>query len=81
MLTAAAPGEAWEGLGATGDPVFNTAWTALHLPALSIPAFEGATGLPIGLQLVGGFRRDSELLAAAETVRKELNIDIVRAPG
>lgn len=79
LLTATAPGEAWEGLEATGDPVCNTAWTALHMPAVSIPAFQGATGLPIGLQLVGGFRQDARLLAAAESVRAALNIDPVRA--
>lgn len=79
LLTAAAPGEAWQGLEATGDPAFNTAWTALHLPALSMPAFTGPTGLPVGLQLVGGFRQDESLLAAAESIRIELGIDTIRA--
>ncbi len=79
LLTPVAPGEAWEGLAATGDPVFNTAWTSLHLPALSIPAFKGPAGLPVGLQLVGGFRRDEQLLAAAECVQQALGIGNVRA--
>ena len=81
LLTAAAPGEAWEGLQATGDPVCNTAWTALHMPAVSMPAFRGPAGLPVGLQLIGGFRQDARLLAAAESVRVALKIDTVRAPG
>lgn len=81
LLTAAAPGEAWEGLQATGDPVCNTAWTALHMPAVSMPAFRGPAGLPVGLQLIGGFRQDAQLLAAAESVRVALKIDTVRAPG
>jgi len=79
LLTPVAPGEAWEGLQATGDPVFNTAWTALHVPAMSIPAFKGASGLPVGLQLVGGFRRDGELLAAASDIQAVLGIGSVRA--
>jgi len=79
LLTPSAPGEAWAGLEATGDPVFNTAWTALHMPALSIPAFEGATGLPTGLQLVGAFRQDEVLLAAAESINTGLGIDTIRA--
>lgn len=79
LLTPAAPGEAWAGIEATGDPVFNTAWTALHAPALSIPAFKGASELPIGLQLVGGFRQDQQLLSAAESMRVVLDIDVVRA--
>ncbi len=78
LLTPVATGEAWEGLQATGDPVFNTAWTALHLPCLSIPAFSGATGMPVGLQLVGGFRHDEQLLAAAESIRQALGIGILR---
>jgi Asp-tRNA(Asn)/Glu-tRNA(Gln) amidotransferase A subunit family amidase len=78
LLTPAAPGEAWEGLGATGDPVFNTAWTALHVPALSAPTFTGPTGLPVGLQLVGKFRQDAALLGAAEAVCAALDIGIVR---
>ncbi len=79
LLTAVAPGEAWRGLEATGDPICNTAWTALHLPAISIPAFKGATGLPIGLQLIGGFRQDATLLAAADSVSSALGIGPVRS--
>jgi len=81
LLTAVAPGEAWAGLEATGDPVFNTAWTLLHAPAVSIPAFSGTNGLPIGLQLVGGFRQDRQLLGAAESVSAELGIGAVRGLG
>jgi amidase len=74
LLTPSAPGEAWEGLHATGDPVFNTAWTALHVPCLSAPAFSGTKGLPVGLQMVGQFRGDRELLAAAKAVCEALNV-------
>lgn len=80
LLTPTAPGEACAGLAATGDPVCNAAWTSLHLPAVSIPAFSGPNGLPIGLQLIGGYRQDSSLLAAAETVRAALKIGPIRAP-
>ncbi|MEM7747071.1 MAG: amidase, partial [Pseudomonadota bacterium] len=59
IMTPSAPGEAWDGLAATGDPVFNTAWTALHVPAISIPAFKGPSDLPVGLQLVGCHRQDA----------------------
>lgn len=79
LLTPVAAGEAREGLQATGDPLFNTAWTALHMPAMSMPAFKGPSGLPVGLQLVGGFRRDESLLAAAHCIQAELDIGIVRA--
>jgi len=34
-------------------------------PAISLPCGTGSDGLPIGLQLVGGFRQDAELLKAS----------------
>ncbi len=34
-------------------------------PAVSMPCGQGSDGLPIGMQLVGGFRRDAELLQMA----------------
>lgn len=74
LLTPVAPGEAWSGLGATGTPVFNTAATALHVPALSVPAGSGPSGLPVGLQLVGRFREDRALLAAAGAVARSLDL-------
>ena len=79
IITPVAPGEAWQGLGATGTPVFNTAWTALHVPALSIPAFTGPTGMPVGLQLVGKLLKDAALLAAAQAVCNALDIGILRS--
>ena len=77
LLTATAPGEAWGGRQATGDPAFNTAWTALHMPSVSVPAFIGASGLPIGLQLIGRFRHDDALLAATATISTELDVGAV----
>ncbi|MEM8975149.1 MAG: amidase, partial [Pseudomonadota bacterium] len=77
IMTPSAPGEAWDGLAATGDPVFNTAWTALHVPAISIPAFKGPSDLPVGLQLVGCHRQDARLLAAAKAVARVLDVEEV----
>jgi amidase len=65
ILTPAAPGEAPEGLGWTGDPVCNALWTALHGPAISIPAGRGPSGLPLGLQLVAPAGQDRALLGWA----------------
>ncbi len=65
MLVPAAPGEAPDA-AATGDPVFNRAWTALHLPCITIPAGRGPAGLPVGVQLVGHARKDRHLLAVAQ---------------
>lgn len=78
LMLPAAAGEAWSGLGATGDPLFNTALTALHVPALSIPAFVGPSGLPVGLQIVGNYRRDRDLLGVADSISNVLGIGTVR---
>lgn len=65
ILTPAAPGEAPEGLEATGDPAFCTLWTYLGLPALSLPLMTGPAGMPLGVQLVGAPGQDARLLRTA----------------
>ena len=72
ILTPAAPGEAPEGLGWTGDPAFNLLWTALHAPAVSVPAGQGPHGLPLGVQLVAAPGRDRDALCWAEWMRQAL---------
>ncbi|MBD0270916.1 MAG: amidase, partial [Acetobacteraceae bacterium] len=69
LLTPSAPGEAPEGLGWTGDPAFNSLWTLLHVPCVTVPAGEGPKGLPLGVQIVTGFGQDRAALAWAEWVR------------
>jgi Asp-tRNA(Asn)/Glu-tRNA(Gln) amidotransferase A subunit family amidase len=63
LLAPAAPGEAPEGLSSTGRATFNRLWTALGLPAITLPHSRGPRGLPLGLQFIGGPRRDAALLA------------------
>lgn len=65
LLTPAVPGEAPLGHESTGDAVFNRLWTGLHMPAITLPGFTGAHGLPVGVQLVAQRFNDSQLLAAA----------------
>ena len=68
VLTPSAPGEAPRGLRFTGDVTFNYLWTALHVPAVTIPAFQGPRGLPIGAQLVAPRHTDDRLLRVAARV-------------
>jgi Asp-tRNA(Asn)/Glu-tRNA(Gln) amidotransferase A subunit family amidase len=70
ILTPSAPGEAPEGLGWTGDPAFNSLWTLLHVPCVTVPVGSGPHGLPLGAQIVTAFGRDREALAWAEWVRQ-----------
>ncbi len=75
ILTPAAPGEAPEGLSATGDPIFCGLWTLCGLPAVTLPLLSGPKGLPMGVQLVGAHGQDARLLRTArwlvQTLSKE----------
>ncbi|MBD2750416.1 amidase [Microvirga sp. BT688] len=73
LLTPSAPGEAPEGLGATGDPVFNRMWTALGVPCISVPGLTGPTGMPIGVQVVGRWGDDRRALAASAAIGQSLS--------
>lgn len=72
ILTPSAPGEAPEGLGWTGDAGFNTLWTLLHVPCVTVPAGVGPRGLPLGVQVVGRIGADAATLAWGEWVAQAL---------
>ena len=65
LVTPAVVGEAPEGLDSTGDPRFCRLWTLLGLPTVVVPGQVGATGLPIGVQLVGRPNADAHVVGAA----------------
>lgn len=65
VVTPSALGEAPADLTQTGDPAFCTIWSLGGVPAVTIPAGRGATGLPLGLQIVGPRRADGQVLSAA----------------
>ena len=71
-LTPAASGAAPAGLERTGDAVFNRLWTALHVPAVTLPCHRNAADLPVGVQLVARRWHDAELLAVAQRVDSAL---------
>jgi Asp-tRNA(Asn)/Glu-tRNA(Gln) amidotransferase A subunit family amidase len=60
----AAPGPAPAGIASTGDPRCNAPFTALGVPALSVPFAQTAQGLPLGCQIVAAAGREDLLLAA-----------------
>lgn len=71
LVTPSAPGEA-PPLEATGDPVFNRAWSALGTPVVNVPAGTGPSGLPLGVQIVGPPGQDARTLACAAWVEAAL---------
>ena len=72
FITPSAAGEPPEGLTTTGNAIFNSIWTALGTPAVTLPLFKGPSGLPVGMQLVAGRFKDRRLFDAAEAVTRAL---------
>ena len=65
-------GEAPRGLGSTGNPVFNSLWTFLGVPAVTLPLLEAANALPMGVQLIGRRFDDGRLLRTAAWLETHL---------
>lgn len=71
-LAPSAPGTAPVGLDSTGDPVMNLPWSYAGLPVINLPAGRGENGLPLGLQVVGGWSEDEKLLGWAAKLEEVL---------
>ena len=66
VLLPAALGVAPVGLGNTGDAVMSRFWTPLHVPAVTMPLWRSAEGLPLQPQLLGQLGADRELMEVAQ---------------
>jgi Asp-tRNA(Asn)/Glu-tRNA(Gln) amidotransferase A subunit family amidase len=64
-ITLATTGEAPAGLDSTGSPIFCTTWTLCGVPAVTLPLLLGATGLPLGVQMISRAGHDAPLFRAA----------------
>ena len=74
VITLSAPGVATVGITSQGMATFNRIWTALHVPAISIPGMRGSDGLPIGMQLVQRRYEDARLLQVAAAVAEVIDM-------
>ncbi|MFE3885299.1 amidase [Streptomyces lydicus] len=72
-IAPSATGPAPAGLTTTGSSIMCLPWSNAGLPAVSVPAGRAANGLPLGLQLIGGFGADEDLLYGAAGVERVLN--------
>jgi amidase len=68
ILSGAATGPPPHGYESTGDPAANAPWTALGVPAISVPV----DGQPVGLQITAAWGNDDELLAIAAHAERVL---------
>jgi aspartyl-tRNA(Asn)/glutamyl-tRNA(Gln) amidotransferase subunit A len=72
ILCPATPTSAPAGLSSTGSAVYNGLWTLCGVPVVTLPLFEDATGLPMGLQMVGRLGNDARLLRTARWLTTEI---------
>ena len=73
LLTPSAEGEAETDRTAMPPPSFNSLWTLMYTPCVSLPAFEGPNGMPVGLQVVGPENSDDRTLALARWVENRIS--------
>jgi Asp-tRNA(Asn)/Glu-tRNA(Gln) amidotransferase A subunit family amidase len=71
LLAPATVGEAPVGMN-TGDSTLASPWTLMHVPTMSVPAFTGPNGLPVGAQVIAAHGEDRRLFAVARWVYREL---------
>jgi len=70
LVYPATEGEPEKSLAESGSPRFGALWTLLHLPTVAFPSGRGRQGLPLGIQLIGRFGNDIELLQIAQIVKE-----------
>lgn len=75
ILTPSAPGEAPEGLHTTGNAIFQSMWTLLHVPCVAIPVGRGPKNLPVGIQIVGPRMTDVKLMQIAKAIAPAIDTD------
>lgn len=64
ILCLSATGPAPHGFDTTGSPAYNSPWTYLGVPCISLPQLT-VEGLPVGVQLVGTRGADAQLIRVA----------------
>ena len=73
LLTPSTPSPAPRDLGTTGDPMFQSPWTAGGFPTLTLPSGLSESGLPLGIQLASARFAEEKLLAAAHWCEQVLD--------
>ncbi|RLC02825.1 MAG: amidase [Deltaproteobacteria bacterium] len=74
FIAPAATGPAPQGLDSTGDWIMNLPWTHAGVPVVSIPCGKSEKSLPFGLQIIGQFMQDENLLSVAANIEKLMAI-------
>ena len=83
-----APSVAWKLGENAGDPVadyladiFTLPASLAGLPGMSLPAGLGAHGMPVGLQLIGNYFKEAQLLNAAHRLQQATDFHLRKPEG
>ncbi len=83
-----APSVAWKFGENAGDPVadyladiFTLPASLAGLPGMSLPAGFGAQGMPVGLQLIGNYFKEAQLLNAAHLLQQATDFHLRKPEG
>ena len=76
LLTPSTPQPAQPDRTNTGNTMFQGPWTSCGLPTITLPSGLAESGLPLGIQLAGGYLHESGLLAAAAWCEKVLGVEL-----
>jgi Asp-tRNA(Asn)/Glu-tRNA(Gln) amidotransferase A subunit family amidase len=71
LLTPSAPSAA-PAPDTTGPAIFNRLWTLMGTPCVNVPGIDDASGMPLGVQIVGRFGRDHEALLAGRFLEEAI---------
>jgi Asp-tRNA(Asn)/Glu-tRNA(Gln) amidotransferase A subunit family amidase len=72
LITPSTAGEAIADVVSVSNSAFNRIWTLMHVPCVTIPAFAGPNGMPVGLQVVGPVGSDDRVIALSQAVSDAL---------
>lgn len=73
LLSPSTPTPAPKDLSTTGNSMFQSPWTAVGFPTITIPSGLSVNGMPLGTQLASALYAEETLLAAAHWCEQVLN--------
>jgi aspartyl-tRNA(Asn)/glutamyl-tRNA(Gln) amidotransferase subunit A len=83
-----APSVAWKFGENANDPVadyladiFTLPASLAGLPGMSVPAGFGASNMPVGLQLIGNYFKEAQLLNAAHRLQQATDFHLRKPEG
>lgn len=74
LLAPSSGSSAPEGISYTGSSLLNLPWTYAGVPAVTVPASISPRNLPLGVQCIGGFDQDEQLLSLTSRIEHILRI-------